>query len=49
MPDAAEHGVIIPPKEWCFTPDFQLSKQETERLLQTGQGRVYDIAHLPSR
>jgi hypothetical protein len=47
MPDAAAHGILIPDKDWCLTPDFQLSKEETGRLLRDGEARVYDITKLP--
>jgi len=47
LPDAAAHGVAIPPKEWCLTPDFQLSSEEFSRLLKSGQAVVYDIAKSP--
>ena len=43
MPDAAAHGVLIPDKEWCYTTDFQLSKEDTDRSLREGRARVYDI------
>jgi len=47
LPDAAAHGVLIPPKEWCFTQDFQFSREETERLLREGRARVYDVSQSP--
>jgi len=44
MPAAQTHDLYIPPKEWCSTPDFQLSEAETSRLLREGGGKVYDVA-----
>ncbi len=43
MPDADAHGMLIPPKEWCFTPDFQLSREETDRALREHRGQAYDV------
>ncbi len=47
LPDADAHGMLIPPKEWCSTPDFQLSREETARLLREGRARVYDVSASP--
>jgi len=49
LPDAGEHGIPIPPKEWCYTEDFQFSREETERMLATGRAHVYDIAKTATR
>ena len=47
MPDADAQGILIPAKEWCAAPNFQFSREETERLLRDGEAKVYDIAKLP--
>lgn len=49
LPDAGEHGVAIPPREWCRDSNFQLSAEETKRVLREGRGHVYDIASVPPR
>jgi hypothetical protein len=49
LPDVAEHGIAMPPMEWCFTPDFQISPAETARLLREKRGTVYDITQSPSK
>ena len=49
LPDAGEHGIPIPPKEWCLTHDFQLSPDETKRLLDEGHAHVFDISHSPPK
>jgi len=49
LPDAAEHGVPIPPAEWCFREDFQFSREETQRMLVAGQGHVYDVTQSPPK
>jgi len=48
LPDAADHGVPIPPKEWCLTTDFQFSPDETARMLRAS-AREYDISQLPPK
>lgn len=47
MPAVQTHDLYIPPKEWCSTPDFQLSEAEMSRLLREGKGKVYDVAQSP--
>jgi len=47
LPDAAAHGLPIPPKEWCLSQDFQFSPDETSRLLREGSAHVYDISQSP--
>jgi len=47
LPDAGDHGIPIPPKEWCATRDFQFSVEETTRLLHEGHAQEFDISHLP--
>jgi hypothetical protein len=47
LPDAGEHGIPIPPKEWCYREDFQFSREETARMLATGRAHVYDITKTP--
>ena len=36
LPDAAAHGVAVPPREWCVDPNFQ-----------QGPGQVYDVSSVP--
>ena len=47
LPDAGDHGIPIPPKEWCRTNDFQFSPGETTRLLREGHAHVFDLSHSP--
>jgi len=49
LPDAGDHGVPIPPKEWCYAQDFQFSPDETARLLRQGNARVYDVTSSPPK
>jgi len=44
LPDAADHGIPIPPKEWCVSEGFQLSPHETQRLLREGRGHLFDTS-----
>ena len=44
MPDA---GVPVPPRQWCRQPDFQLSREETARLLHEGNAHLYDVSPWP--
>lgn len=44
LPNAGQHGIVIPPPEWCLDTQFQLSWEDTERLLRQEPGRLYDIA-----
>lgn len=47
LPDANAQAMMIPPKEWCFTPDFQPSREEADRVLRQGRAKIYDVAKLP--
>jgi hypothetical protein len=49
LPDAAEHGVAIPPREWCVDRNFQLSPSETALILGEGRGQAYDVTSVPPR
>jgi hypothetical protein len=49
LPDAAEHGVAIPPREWCLDRNFQLSANETALILGEGRGQAYDVTSVPPR
>jgi hypothetical protein len=49
LPDAGDHGIPIPPKEWCLSNDFQFSPAETARLLHEGHAHVFDISHSPPK
>ena len=49
LPDAAEHGVAIPPREWCLDSNFQLSPNETALTLREGRGQAYDVTSVPPR
>jgi hypothetical protein len=48
LPDAADRGIPIPPKEWCLANDFQPSSGETSHLLREGRAHVYDISRSPT-
>ena len=49
LPNAAEHGVAIPPQEWCLDRNFQLSPSETALTLREGRGQAYDVTSVPPR
>ena len=49
MPDAGEHGIAIPPREWCYRQDFQLSPSETRQIVAAGSGHVYDLTRSPPK
>jgi len=49
LPDAGEHGVPIPPREWCYSEDFQYSREKTRRMLTDGEAHVYDVSKSPPK
>ncbi len=49
LSDAAEHGVAVPPREWCLDRNFQFSPAETARLVRMGYGKVYDVSSVTPR
>ena len=46
LPDAAAHGVAVPPSEWCLDPNFRLSTKETALILGDDRGKAYDVGSL---
>ncbi len=49
LPDAGDHGIPIPPDEWCYRQDFQYSREKAARILAAGEGRIYDMSQSPPK